>query len=212
MAGSLMQTTVDHRVSSKTTCTIDLTALVAARNHSDPEVREQARAFIAGVYQLESNISGFTELRNAESLASMETRWADALIEKERLEGELRTLNLEGYTFQAENGRIQGRIEAARNRLSDHQLTKAKWHKALTSPKQVQEWQFKHDQLQATLEDAKLEMTTLQEQVNAFQHDQANLAYRIKVQTTEAIVLYARIERLKGSKEPIIDRATGLAS
>jgi predicted nucleic acid-binding Zn-ribbon protein len=203
----------DNRVSNKTTCNIDLTALVEASDHSDPEVREQSQLFINTAYQLQGDVSRLTERLKCETLADFESKWADALIEKERLEGELKTFNLEGYSFQAENGRIQGRIQLASNRLSDHQATKAKWHKALTSPKQVQEWQFKHDQLLATLDDAKRELTTLQGNVNAFQNDQAVLANKIRVATAQAIYLYNRIERLKGSKEPIFaPGSNGLAS
>ena len=212
MSGSIAHSTQDNRVSSKTICSINLSMIVDAKLHGDAETMREATEIINSAYSLQQQADELTQRLTVETIASLESRWADALILKEKLDDELRTENLKSYQFQNEAGRISGRLQQARNRLSEHLLTRKKWIAALTSPSTVQQWEAKKGQLEKTIKEIETENADLQIEVNEFNADLEKIAYKLRTTIAEEQHLYAKISRMKGSNEIQHDRATGLAT
>jgi hypothetical protein len=153
-----------------------------------------------------------TEQLKRERIAELEAKWANALIEKERLENELATFKQQGYQLQTEISRNVGLIETCYNRLVEHRSVKQKWNFALVSPRKLEEWQSVEAKLDAALESARQQAITLNADSNLFNEETSVLANRIRVSVADAVYLYQRIQRLKGNKEPVYDAATGLSS
>ena len=211
MSSSIIQSTQDNRISSKTICSIDLSALIDAKLDGDPDTAREATEIVDAAYSVQQRADALTARRNTQSIADLENKHVEALMLKQQLEAELATLNLRTYEFQAESGRIAGRMQQATNRLTDHLAAKKRWVEALLLPKDRLAWEAKRTEFQATINEAVKDKGDLQLEVNAHNEELATLANRIRTATADALYLFAKIERLRGSKEPIMDRATGLA-
>jgi|HubBroStandDraft_1064217.scaffolds.fasta_scaffold189256_1 hypothetical protein len=209
----VVQSTRDNRVSTKTVCSIDLTTILEARRfHSDPDVKAEATEIVNAAYTLQQQAIALVERLKVETIADLENKWADALMLKSQLEDELKTANLRTYEFQAEAGRIGGRARQASIRLQEHLALKKTWVEALLSPKDRIAWESKLAELQAAVEASRKESAELQTLVNCHNEDLSVLANKVRSATAEAISLYSKIQRLKGSADSIPDRATGLHS
>ncbi len=208
----VLQSTQDHRILTKTVCSIDLTMIIEAqRFHSDPDVKAEATALVSAAYQCQADIESLVDRLKVETIADLENKWADALTLKSQLEDELKTANLKTYEFTAEAGRISGRANRL-IRLREHLALKKTWVEALLSRKDRLAWESKLAELQATVEASRKESADLQLMVNCHNEDLSVLANRIRVTTASAVYLFNKIQRLKGNADPIPDGATGLAS
>jgi chromosome segregation ATPase len=207
------QMTQSNITVTKTPCNIDLTALVdAQRNHPDPEVKQAATELVNRAFTIQAEVESLTEQIKLDSIADLERKWDDALKLKSQLEDELATANLRTYEFTAEAGRIAGRSQQSGFRLQEHLALKKTWVEALLSPKDRLAWESKLAELQGAVEASRKESADLQLTVNCHNEDLSVLANKVRTATAEAISLYSKIQRLKGSAEPMMDRSTGLAS
>jgi len=213
MAESLTQVTQDNRVSQKLLCNIDLTILQdAARFAVDPEDKQQATDLINRAYTIQAEVMAASERRKVETIAELESKHVDALMLKQTLESELATLNLKSYEFQAESGRIAGRLAQSQNRLAEHLATRKKWIEALLLPATKVQWEETLKELQSNVDSGRKETADLQMCINAFNNDLATLANRIRTVTAEALYFWNRIERLRGKPQVHHDPGNGLAS
>jgi predicted DsbA family dithiol-disulfide isomerase len=121
-------------------------------------------------------------------------------------------MNRDSWDLQNESGKVSGRLQQAQHRLSDHMELKKHWQPALLLPATKLQWEEKRISLQQAVDSARIEQADMQLESNAMNNDLESLAHRIRTVTGEAITLYNRIQRLKGSKVPIMDGGTGLAS
>jgi chromosome segregation ATPase len=208
----LNQTTHDNRISQRTIATVDLTLLADAMRSNDESTRDEAREVFNGVYTAHALAEALSERLKAQTIADLESKHVDALMLKAELDRELGKLNRQSWDLQNESGRIAGRLQQAQHRLTDHLELRKHWQPALLLPAKKIEWEVKKDELQQAVESARNLQTDMQLEAQALNNDLESLAHRISTVTGEAITLYARIQRLKGSKEPIMDSGTGLAS
>jgi hypothetical protein len=208
----LNQTTENQSIVSTLICSIDLTLLQDCRFNPDLAIRDLASNLISQAFQVQAEAIALTEQLKRERIAELEAKWANALIEKERLENELATFKQQGYQLQTEISRNVGLIETCYNRLVEHRSVKQKWNFALVSPRKLEEWQSVEAKLDAALESARQQAITLNADSNLFNEETSVLANRIRVSVADAVYLYQRIQRLKGNKEPVYDAATGLSS
>jgi len=212
MGGSIKEVIQDNRITQKLIATVDLTLLSdAKRNSVDPEVKQEASDAINAVYQAQADADALTERIKSETVADLESKHVERLLERSRLEDELKTLNLKGYEFRNEQGKVNGRLQVAHNRLSEHQSAKQKWIPALLLPATKVAWETKLVELQSKVDEILKDKANLNLEISEYNEELSVLANRIRTATADALYLYNRISRLKGSVEPIMDRATGLA-
>jgi len=213
MAGSLTQSMQDNRVSQTLLCSIDLTALQdAARFAADPEDRQEATDLINRAYQVQSEVMAASERRKVQTIDELESKHVECLMLKQSLESELATLNLKSYEFQAESGRIAGRLAQSQNRLAEHLATRKKWIEALLLPATKVQWEDTLKELQSKVDSGRKETADLQMDLNGFNNDLATLANRIRTVTAEALYFWDRVERLRGKPQVQHDPGNGLAS
>lgn len=209
---SLNQTTENQSIVSTLICSIDLTLLQDCRFNPDLAIRAEASKLISQSYQIQSEAMALSERLKLEHIADLSSKWSAALAEKERLEEELTTFKQQGYRLSTEIARNTAQIETAYNRIVEHRAVKNRWNMALMSPRKLEEWQTVEAKLEAALESARQQAITLNADSNLFNEETAVLSNRIRTATAEAISLFQKIARLKGSNEPIVDRETGLAT
>ena len=210
--GSFAQVTQDNRISQRTIATVDLSLLAEATRSNDESVRDEATEAFNAVYTAHAQAEALTERLKAQTIADLESRHVNALLLKAELEKDLAKLNRQSRDLQNELDRIAGRLQQAQHRLSDHLELKKHWQPALLLPATKLQWEEKRISLQQAVDSARIEQADMQLESNAMNNDLESLAHRIRTVTGEAITLYNRIQRLKGSKEPIMDGGTGLAS
>jgi hypothetical protein len=211
MAGSLTERTVDNRVNQRTIATVDLSLVSEAKLSKDESTRDEASELFNAVYSAIAQAEAFSERRKFETIAELENKHVAALLLKAELEKDVAKMNRDSWDLQNESGRVSGRLQQAQHRLSDHLELRAHWQPALLLPATKLQWEEKRISLQQTVDSTRIEQADMQLESNAMNNDLATLANRITTVTGEAITLYARIQRLKGSKEPIMDSGTGLA-
>ena len=209
---SFTQTTQDHRTSSKMPCNIELGLLAEMSRSTDKELAQECSDMINRAFQVQADCMALIERIKAGLIAEFEDKHVSALLEKQRLEDELKTLNLKSYEFQAESGRIAGRLQQAQNRLAEHGATKKAWIPALLLPATKLQWEVTLNELQAKVDSGRKETADLQMEVNAFNNDLATLANRIRTVTADALYYWNRLERLRGKSQVQHDAVTGLAS
>ena len=210
--GSFAQVTQDNRISQRTIATVDLSLLAEATRSNDESVRDEATETFNAVYTAHAQAEALSERFKAQTISDLESRHVNALLLKAELEKDLAKLNRQSRDLQNELDRIAGRLQQAQHRLTDHLELKKHWQPALLLQSKKIEWEEKRISLQQAVDSARIEQADMQLESNAMNNDLESLAHRIRTVTGEAITLYNRIQRLKGSKEPIMDGGTGLAS
>jgi hypothetical protein len=192
-------------------CNIELGLLAEMSRGEDRELAQECSDMINRAFQVQADCMALAERLKAEAIASLESKHLAALLLKAELDKELGKLNHQSWDLQNESARIAGRLQQSQHRLSDHLELKNHWIPALLLPASKMEWEVKRDQLQQAVDSARNLQADIHLETNALNNDLESLAHRIRTVTGEAITLYARIQRLKGSKEPIMDSGTGLA-
>jgi chromosome segregation ATPase len=194
----------------KTPCNIDLTALSGAKlNHPDPAIREQASNLINQAFSIQAEVDAMTERLKVETLSELEDRHVGLLLEKERLESELKTLGLRRYEFDNETARINGRLHKAQVDLDTHHSTKKQMNPMFTLPATKHAWQEKESGLIAAVEAVRQDQRELSGMIAEWNEEAASAAYRVRVKVAEIEVIYNRLEKVRGNPSGR-DRATGL--
>jgi hypothetical protein len=212
MAGSLTERTVDNRVNLRTIATVDLSLLAEAKRSNDESTRDEATEAFNAVYSAHAQAEALTERLKAQTIADLESKHVAALLLKAELEKDLAKLNRDSWDLQNESGRIAGRLQQAQHRLSNHLELKKHWQPALLLPDTKLQWEEKLKELQSKVDSGRKETADMQLENSAMNNDLETLANKIRTVTAEAIYYWNRLERLRGSKEPIMDGNTGLAS
>jgi chromosome segregation ATPase len=210
MSGSLNQSSQNNIVSSRTICTIELTALVAAKLTGDESTRNEVTELINQAYQLQSACAALSEKRKTETLTSLEERHVDLLMEHSELNKQFEALKNRQYEFDGEAGRVNGRARHAQVELETHRSSKKNWVEMLVLPAHRQEFAAKEQQLIDKLESVRNEQGELKGLIAAWQEDVSAMAYKLRCKLADVEVVWNKLQKMRG-KAAGNDRATGLS-
>jgi hypothetical protein len=208
----VIESTRDNRISSKTPCNIDLTALVdASRNHPDPEVRQESTELINRCFQAQADVEAINERFKSESLTALEERHVALLMEHSELTKQLEALKTRKFEFDGEAQRVNGRAQHAMVELSTHRSSKKHWVEMLVSPAQRQAFAVKEQELVNRVESVRKENRELSDLIAEWHEDTEKIAYKIRVKLAEVEVCWIKLQKARGVDGATVDRGTGLS-
>jgi hypothetical protein len=206
----VIQAIQDNRVSSRTICTIELTALVDANLTGDESTRNEATELINRAYQIQSDCAALAERLKTETLAELETRHVNLLVEHAELNKQFEALRNRKCEFDGEALRVNGRAHYVQVELETHRSSKKNWVEMLVLPAQRQAFAVKEQQLLEKLEAVRNEQRELNGLIAAWQEDISAMAYRLRCKLADIELVWNKLQKMRG-KAAGNDRATGLS-
>jgi chromosome segregation ATPase len=151
-----------------------------------------------------------TERLKFSKAGDLESYHQELLNSKEMFEKELTILRSKKWELDQEQGRVSGRIQAARSALGNHRSVKP--NPKLTKKSDLIQWEETERSLSAKVDAVQREQGDLNLMYGDHNHDVEVVGNKLRVAMAEIELTWNRLQRLRGSNEPIMDRTTGLAS